>query len=198
MKNKDAERFAAIMHGLAEDKGVQLSTAGIDLKFEALKQFDIEEIFKAALAMMGNKKFATMPSVADFVEYLGGGSVEDKGMVQAGVVWQAVKKYGGNRTVCFDDPVTQAVIVQGFNGWQKMCEELKEDQQKWFIKDFAKLYGAFGRRGVKEYGALPGRSDPFDAKGQPAFIGNPQKAQIVYKQREQAQIPIIKEIADKF
>jgi len=193
MTNTDAQRFSEIMHGLAEDKGVQLSTAGIGLKFEALKQFPIDDIFKAALCMMGNKKFATMPSVADFIEYLGGGSVDDNGMIQAGVVWQAVRRHGGNRSVCFDDPVTQAVIVQGFGGWQKMCSEMMEDQQKWFMKDFAKLYGAFARRGVKEYGLLPGRSDPFDAEGKPALIGNRQEAQLVLEQRKQVQIPIIKE-----
>ena len=191
MTEDDKPKFAFILNGLAEDKGVQLSTAGIAMKFEALKSFNLEDIHKAALCMMGNKKFATMPSVADFIEYLGGGSVDDNGQIQAGVVWQAIKKHGGNRSVCFDDPVTQAVIVQGFGGWQKLCAEMLEEQQKWFMKDFAKLYGAFGRRGVKEYGLLPGRSDPFDAKGEPAFIGNPQKAQLVYKQKEeQKQIPL--------
>ena len=184
MTDKDKEKFAYLLQGLAEDKGLQLSAAGIALKFEALKTFPLEDIHKAALSMMGTKKYATMPSVADFIEYLGSGSVDDQGMIQAGVVYQAVKKHGGNRSVCFDDPVTQAVIVQGFGGWQKLCEELQEDQQKWFMKDFAKLYGAFGRRGVKEYGLLPGRSDPLDAKGEPAFIGNPEKAQLVYKQAE--------------
>lgn len=183
MTDNDKQRFASIMHGLAEDKGVQLSTAGIALKYEALKKFDIEDIFKAALSMMGNKKFSTMPSVADFFEILGGGSAEDIGMIEANKVWQAIKRHGGNRSVCFDNPVTQAVIVQGFGGWQKLCSEQLEENQKWFIKDFVKFYGAFSRQGVKEFGALPGRADPFGAEG-PALIGNKDQALLVYEKKQ--------------
>lgn len=183
MNASDKKQFGAIMQGLAEDKGVQLSTAGVALKFEALKAFNIEDIQKAAISLMASKKFSTMPSVADFVEHLQGGTAEDIAQYQASVVWQAVRKYGGNRSVCFDDPVTQAVIVRSFGGWQKMCSELMEDQQKWFIKDFVKAYSAFQRRGVKEFGALPGRADPYKCDG-PAMIGNQAKALLVYQAAE--------------
>lgn len=183
MTDNDKQRFASIMQGLAEDKGQQLSSPGIALKFEALRKFSIEEIQRAAIAIMGNKKFATIPSVADFVEYLQGGSADDIAQYQASVVWQAVKQYGGNRTVCFDDPISQAVIVRAFGGWQKMCSELQVDQQKWFIKDFVKAYGAFARQGIKEFGALPGRCDPFNNNG-PAMIGNKERAQLVYQAAE--------------
>lgn len=183
MVEQDRMSFEAIMQGLAENFSATLSTNGIAMRFEALRKFSIEQVRDAALAMVATQKFKAMPTIADFVEYFQGGSADDIAQYQASIVWDAVKKYGGNRTVCFDDPITQAVIVRAFGGWQKMCSELQVDQQKWFIKDFVKAYGAFARQGIKEFGALPGRCDPFKTSG-PALIGNQTKALLVLQAAE--------------
>jgi len=175
----DKKQFSDIMKGLSEDKGIQLSAPGIALKFEALKQFPIQDIYKAAIAMMGNKKYATMPAVSDFVEYLGGGSADDHGQLQGALVWKSVKQYGGTRSVVFDDPTTMAVIQQCFGGWQKMCTELMEDQLQWFLKDFARHYAAYRRSNVRHFGMLPGWAD---SKNGPALIGDKQKALLVLEQ----------------
>lgn len=183
----DKKRFRFIMEGLAEDKGVQLSASGIGMKFEALKSFDIEDINRAALSMMANKKFSNMPAVSDFLEHLGGGNAEDRGQVQAAIVWQSIVKYGGARSIVFDDPVTMAVIHQGFGGWQKLCRETEVDKMKWFIKDFTQLYGSFSRSNVKHIGFLAGYSDPVVAgviQG-PVFVGDPQKCLALLEQAKE-------------
>lgn len=170
----DRKRFRYIMEGLAEDKGVQLSASGIGMKFEALKQFSIEDINRAALSMMGAKKYATMPAVSDFLDYLGGGSVDDRAEIEASKVWKAIAQVGGYSAVVFDDAVTQAVIQHAFGGWPKLCEETMVDQQKWFMRDFVKFYGSFSRQGLKVTGILPGRGSlPADG---PKLIGDIQRA----------------------
>ena len=177
MNSNDIGRFADIMQGLAEDKGIQLSGSGIELKFAALKQYSIEEIHNAAIQMLGNKKYATMPSVSDFVEYLGGGSIDDRAEVESSKVWKAIISVGGYSSVAFDDPVTQAVILHAFGGWSKLCEETMSDNQKWFVKDFAKYYGAYSRQGLKVFGLLSGRGGLSGDKTK--LIGNPEKALLI-------------------
>ena len=179
MNNSDSARFLAIMQGLAENFGTQLSDAGLDMRFQALKQYSIEEVNQAALAILAGRKYTSMPTVADFIDNLSGGSAEDVAELEAAKVWQAIKRYGGWQSVVFDDPVTQSVIALSYGGWPKLCSEMMEDQQKWFTKDFAKSYGAFARRGVKTYGQLPGRGT-----GEPVLIGCAEKAQAVLEQGE--------------
>ena len=102
--------------------------------------------------------------------------------MQATEVWKAIKKYGSNRSVVFDDAVTMSVIQQAFGGWTKLCGELMEDQLQWFIKDFSRHYIAFKRSNVHHYGMLPGWCDPV-GKG-PVLIGNQQKAQEILEHGE--------------
>lgn len=174
MTDADKEQFGRIMQGLAEDKGVQLSASGIALKFAALKSFSIQEITSAALEMAVNKKYNSMPSISDFNEYLGGGSCEDRAEIESAKVWGAISRAGGWANVAFDDPVTQAVIMQGFGGWTKLCGEMLEENHKWFVKDFVKIYGAYSRQKVKHFGLLPGRG-----VGSPVLIGDKDKALVI-------------------
>ncbi len=124
MTNDDKVQFAAIMRGLSEVYNKEISKQALALHFKVLEAFSIEEIQAAAVAILANRKFTSMPVPADFLEYLGGGSVEDQGMVQAGLVLQAIGRHGGYASVCFDDATTQAVIVQSYGGWGQMCAEL--------------------------------------------------------------------------
>ena len=85
------------------------------------------------------------------------GNLEDRACVEAGNVLQAVKRVGAYNSVKFDDPVTQAVISQGFGGWVKLCNELKSTEEKWFQKDFVRIYQAYAREGIKHNGHLAGQ-----------------------------------------
>lgn len=174
MVDDDKKRFRDIMVGLAEDKGVQLSAAGIGLKFEALRQYSIEDVTSAALSLMANKKYTTLPSVSDFIEYLGGGSIDDRAEIEASKVWKAISQVGGYSAICLDDATTQAVILHAFGGWSRLCEETLVDQQKWFMKDFVKFYGSFSRQNLRVTGALPGRGGLSGDKTK--LIGNQEKA----------------------
>ncbi len=177
MIDDDKKRFRDIMVGLAEDKGVQLSAAGIGLKFEALRQYSIEDVTSAALSLMANKKYTTLPSVSDFIEYLGGGSIDDRAEIEASKVWKAISQVGGYSAICFDDATTQAVILHVFGGWPKLCEETLVDQQKWFMKDFVKFYGSLSRQNLRVTGALPGRGGLMGDKTK--LIGDPEKALLI-------------------
>ena len=116
MKESDFDRFSFVMLCLAENYGQSVSSEGLLFRFDALKAYEIEALEQAAKAVIMNRKYTTMPTVADFLEHISGGSAEDKAEVEAGKVLTAIGRHGGYASVVFDDPVTQAVIVQAYGG----------------------------------------------------------------------------------
>lgn len=182
MTEYDKPKFLQILTGLAENYGQTVTTTGIGLRFSALRAYRIEEIERAAISLLTSRKYTSMPTVADFLEHLGGGSAEDKAEVEAGKVLDAIRSYGAYRSVVFDDPVTMAVISRAFGGWVKLCVELSDREEKFFRKDFAKAYGSFSRQGIREGGVLLGLAERENAsrgleyKEKPKLIGNPSKA----------------------
>ena len=187
MTQTDFDRFDALIQGVAECYGQSLSAQGIALRFKLLAQFDFAEVEKAALSIMATRKYTSMPTPADFLEHISGGSAEDKAEVEAGKVLEAIERHGGYSSVVFDDPVTQAVIVQAYGGWPKLCADCGvEESENWFRKNFTKTWAAYSRQGVKQNGHLPGQfeitnhaSGYYEHIEPPKLVGDPAKARAV-------------------
>ena len=198
MTEADKPKFLAIMQGLAANYGRALDKPGLDFFFSALSGYPIEQLDAAALSIAITRKYTSMPTIADFVEHLSGGNLDDLAEVEAGKVIDAISHHGGYNSVVFDDPATQAVIVQAYGGWPKLCEDCGSiEHVKWFRKDFIKTWAAYKRQGIHVYGYLPGNSELQNrAAGwlenipRPALVGNPQKAAAILTQGQpQAQLP---------
>ena len=187
MTQADFKAFSSLIQGVAECYGQTLSAQGVILRFALLEQFGYAEVRKAALSIMATRKYTTMPTPADFLEHISGGSAEDKAEVEAGKVLAAIGKHGAYASVLFDDAVTQAVIVQAYGGWPKLCADCGvEESEHWFRKNFAKTWAAYSRQGVKQSGHLPGLFEItnysngfFDYVDPPKLIGDPDKARAV-------------------
>ncbi|AMD89460.1 DUF6475 domain-containing protein [Desulfovibrio fairfieldensis] len=169
MTDADKKDFAEIMVALAENYSQTLTKQGLSLRFTALREHDIADIRAAAMSLMVSRRYTTMPTVADFLDHLGGGSQEDRAEVEAGKVLLALREHGGYRSVVFDDPVTMAVVEKGFGGWTKLCEELRGAEEKFWRRDFVRMYAAYGRQGIKTFGHLPGRLE--NRNGSNGFLG---------------------------
>lgn len=187
MTQADFDRFDALIQGVAECYGQNLSAQGIALRFRLLERFDFAEVEKAALSVMATRKYTSMPTPADFLEHISGGSAEDKAEVEAGKVLDAIGRHGAYSSVVFDDAVTQAVIVQAYGGWPKLCANCGvEESEHWFRKNFARTWAAYSRQGVKQSGHLPGlfeitncSNGYFDAGEPSKLVGDPAKARAV-------------------
>ena len=187
MTQADFKSFSELVQGVAECYGQSLSAQGVALRFKLLEQFDMAEVRQAALSIMATRKYTSMPTPADFLEHISGGSAEDKAEVEAGKVLAAIGKHGAYASVLFDDAVTQAVIVQAYGGWPKLCADCGvEESEHWFRKNFAKTWAAYSSQGVKQSGHLPGLFEItnysngfFDYVDPPKLIGDPDKARAV-------------------
>ena len=187
MKSDDFNRFNVLIQGVADCYSQTLTAQGIALRFKMLMQFEYVEVERAALSIMASRKYTSMPTPADFLEHISGGSAEDKAEIEAGKVLDAIGRHGGYASVVFDDAATQAVIVQAYGGWPKLCAECGvEESEHWFRKNFAKTWAAYSRQGVKQTGHLPGlfeisnHSNGFyEHIPPPKLVGDPAKARAV-------------------
>lgn len=159
-KDIDFTCFCNAIGTLAELYDKELSEFSIAAYFETLKGYSIEDVEHAISHAMGTLKF--FPKPVELIEIITGGgaqNIEDRAQAQALKVLETVRRVGGYSSVQFSDPVTTAVVKQGFGGWSKLCAELLEDQEKWWLKDFTKIYQAYTRQGMKEHGHLAGHTE---------------------------------------
>ena len=72
---------------------------------------------------------------------------------------------------------------------------MREENEKWFVKDFASGYQAFARQNVRHYGALPGISHGQNAlagrerEEKTVYIGDVEKAKAIHAQGKLTELP---------
>jgi hypothetical protein len=89
----------------------------------------------------------------------GSKSIDEAADAKALFVLETVKRVGGYQTVKFDDPVIPAVISRRFGGWARLCAELIEENEKWFLRDFASAYKAMSHTAAGPAPELIGRHE---------------------------------------
>ncbi len=159
MTDEDKAAFAEIMMACGENYGAALTSAGVALRFEALKEHDIGEVRRAAMSLLRSRKYATMPTIADFVEHLGGGSAEDRAEAAAGKALRAAARVGRYASVTFDDPVLMAVIENAWGGWPEFCAACAGQEVKFVRRELVKAHMAYARQGIRRYGHLSGMTE---------------------------------------
>lgn len=117
-------------------------------------------------------------------------SLEDRAIVEAGKVLEAVSKHGAYSSVVFDSPVSQAVIARTYGGWARLCSECSTSV---FRREFARAWMAYFRQGVRLFGHLPGIIETtnhsngfYENIPAPKLIGNSEIALIVLKRAEES------------
>lgn len=137
-KSQDGSAFASLMLAMSEMYGKEVSTYGMDMWFEDLQKYTIEQVrrgFSAHRADPKNGKFWPKPS--DIIRHVDG-LPEEVATVAWSKVMQAISRYGSWESVCFDDQNIHTVITL-MGGWVKMCD-MTVDDIPYKQKEFEKLY----------------------------------------------------------
>lgn len=181
---QDLPKFASSLTALAAVFDKAITPQITEIYFRILDRFDIEEVERGISKTCATLKF--FPKPAELIDAICGGQadLEDKAHIEATRVLTAIKRVGTYDSVAFDDPVTMAVISQNFGGWHRFAD-MRESEEKWFLKDFAKAYVSFARAGIKQNSALPGRAEiennfrGFEHRSRLAIIGSPEKVELM-------------------
>ena len=181
MNAQEKKQVTDIIDGTAQLLNREMSPLAIAIYVKAIEDLPFEQVSAAFSDLVRQSKF--FPPPAELREMVLGPpeKLENLALIESSKVVEAVKRYGGNKSVVFDDPVTMAVIQQVFGGWERMSGEMTLDQEKWWRKEFVKAYQAYSRSGIKAYGVLYGILDRCnDSAGfgmaPPVLIGDREKA----------------------
>ncbi|TES88934.1 MAG: hypothetical protein E3J94_07165 [Desulfobacteraceae bacterium] len=154
MKNRDS--FDEFMAALGDIYDKEITEFITSIYWRILEKYSDEQCNKMFNDALITFKF--FPKPVELIELITGGkdNLEDKAQVEALKVLQAIRRIGGGDSVIFEDPVTTAVIKMGFNGWVQLTADLLVENEKWFAKDFCKIYETYARQGIKSSGNLAG------------------------------------------
>ena len=183
-KQADYERFLAILTGVSDYYGKDLSEGVISLYWQGLKQYDLQAVEKALWEHTQNPDSGQfMPKIADVTKMLQG-RTQDQAAIAWAKVDKAVRHVGTYADVAFDDPIIHRVIAD-MGGWIWFGNQ-KEDEWPFVAKNFENRYRGYKMRGeIPEYPkVLIGIANAYNQKEgfktQGArLIGNAQQAEKV-------------------
>lgn len=186
MQENDFDRFAAMLTGVADYYGRQLSAGAVTVYWQGLKDFDLQAV-EAAMwqhAKAGdNGQF--MPKIADVAKLIEGGR-GDKAQLAWTKVDRAIRMVGTYADVIFDDKLIHATIAD-MGGWIHIGTK-SDDDWPFVQREFETRYRGHAQRigDVPHQSVLTGianaQNGPTGQTLQPArLIGDPEKAKEVYR-----------------
>jgi len=185
MENEDKLPFVKLLTAVCALHERSLHEYVIEIYWQALVGFEfraVKQAFEAHIKHPHTGQF--MPKPADILRYLQGDHE-----VQALQAWsrlqQALREIGGNQTVVFDDPLLHQVVEE-MGGWISFAERTQQSMD-FLVHEFKKRYAAYVFHPPTTYPRqLTGRLNAHNQRHQtawlPILIGNPQKAERVYRQ----------------
>ncbi|MCK5605966.1 hypothetical protein KAR91_28975 [Candidatus Pacearchaeota archaeon] len=142
----DISKFAIFMRAFEINCSVpKITKDQLNLYFTALKQFSMAEVVKAFTKVLNEWEYTKMPPVAVFIKAISNQPLlEDLAQIQATEVLKQVRILGAYGTPEFKDPITKHLIKIRFH-FKGLCLNMRESEEKWFIKDFVEAYQSFSR-----------------------------------------------------
>lgn len=141
MNQHDYAQFVTIWSACHDVYGRSQSEGAIDISFQALQRFDIQDISLALTAHMNDPeggRFAPKP--ADIVRQIEGGS-EARALAAWSKVERAIGAAGPWASVAFDDAIIH-VVLEEMGGWPKVCD-VTEKELPFMRNEFTKRYQGF-------------------------------------------------------
>ena len=186
MTQNDYDDFSQMICATGELYKQKVGEFAIQLWFSALEEYELVQISQAlSLHVKNPDNGQFMPKPADVVKFIHGTS-QDNAFGAWAKTERALRSVGAYSSVCFDDPLIHATVMQ-LGGWVKLCQTLEKDLP-FVANDFEKIYrGYISRKTCPEYPPyLVGISEAENSqKGLKSdnfiSIGNPDRAELVFK-----------------
>ncbi len=186
MNDDDLARFSleliTVADGFYDKKN--LAAEVVLIYFNALRDYDLDAVIQALgdhVRTPGRCNF--FPKPGSLIELMDG-TKATAAMRAWSKVDKAIRSYGRNRSVVFDDALIHAVVDE-MGGWLKLCETGSERDLEFLKNNFCKRYEASGR--PTDYPAVLMGALDWDAikfgrpTRQPVCVGNVQLAMEVLK-----------------
>ncbi len=155
MIDADREAFAVQLAMLSEVFDKELSTAASEAYFGVLKGYEIDAVRLAVQQAIRRCQF--FPRPAQLIDFLEGGTVEDRAMLAWARVLGALEAHGTGQSVDFGDPALHAAVVT-VGGWgTERWGRWDEGEEGYTRAAFLRAYRAFHGAPSRAPTYLPGR-----------------------------------------
>jgi len=135
MIQKDKPRFSQIMLGMADNFRDTVTKEGLNMRFDMLSGFSLEEVESAAKKILRHRKYTKMPPIAEFIEAMEG-SKTGKALNAWGLIVKSLEQGQGPPT---DAKMQEAIKRVG--GWDWISRQTYEELH-WLEKRFVEHYEA--------------------------------------------------------
>jgi hypothetical protein len=135
MNKNDEIEFASLMAGMSEAFGLNNSKTKIDIYFEQLKDFSIEQVKRAVAIALRTLKF--FPKIAELRELIEGSS-DDKATIAWEFLFDKVDEVDYYHSPQFKDWRIMWCVEQ-MGGWMHLCS-INWGELKFRQKEFERLY----------------------------------------------------------
>ena len=142
MEKTDEKRFIQIMLGMADNFRDSITKEGMTMRFDMLKDYNINQVESAAKQIMLTRKYTKMPPVAEFIEILKGGNKEDKALVIANNIISHLKTHGSRVFPKLDDPTAKHLMTKRWP-YYEWAAAVIESELKWWTKAFCEAYKSY-------------------------------------------------------
>lgn len=147
MNENERTQFVEIMAGLGEIYDKLFSKVAIEMYWDALKPYSLDDIKRATSNIVRTHKYATFPKPAEFIEYID--PPQDAEMKAELMTEEFYAQFAGSGYESFEwqDPIL-AMTVAHYGGWHSVLAQYPRDNEKdamFWMKDFKKTYAAFLR-----------------------------------------------------
>ncbi len=145
MQQDDFDNFRSMLEVVAEYCGKALSPGVVALYWQGLADLDILSVRKALNAHVQNPDTGQyMPKIADIRRMIGG-TTRDAALMAWNKAQEAASRAGSYRSVCFDDPIINRVLLD-MGGWSDHCA--RETEELPFVeRNFCDRYRAYRTNG---------------------------------------------------
>ena len=157
---------------VAEVYNKQPSDGALNLIFNALQRFDLEQIKQGLTAHINDPKHGDFaPKPADIVRHIEGDG-DSRALSAWSTVEQAIRTVGPYESVVFDDRRTMAAI-EDMGGWIKLCE-VTEKELPFKGNEFVKRFMGYLSRPPEQFPAkLLGMTEASNAGEHEEFVQEP-------------------------
>ena len=150
MDDSNKKEFAVLFYGTGELYDKPVTKNLLQLYFDALKNYSIEQVKEGVSKHALDPKHGTFfPKPADIVRHLQTGeiSTEDKALLAWGQVMREIRRVGSYGTLKLDDKQAIAA-VKSLGSWQQLCNST-EQEMTWKKKEFISVYETYDKTPVE-------------------------------------------------
>lgn len=166
MDNSDKKEFAILFYGTGELYDKPVTKNLLQLYFDALKQFSIEQVKEGVSQHALDPKHGSFfPKPADIVRHLQTGqlSPEEKAELCWAQIERSIRTIGSWGSLDLDDKQGLAAL-KSFTTWKSLCE-MDSSKLTWAKKEFVSMYSTYEKTPIEMLpSSLPGRVELVEHK----------------------------------